>query len=393
MNRYLTLDDVDVNGRTVLVRSDLNVPLDDGEVGDDFRLRMALGTITRLREAGARVVVCSHLGRPKGVDPAFSLAPVAARMTEIAGYPVTHIGATVGEVAIAGVNHAGHGDVVLLENTRFEPGETANDDTLADEFAGLCDIFVQDAFGSAHRAHASTVGVAERVQSVAGPLVVSELGALGRFLGDTDRPYVVILGGAKISDKLGVVKSLLGRADTMLIGGGMCFTLMKASGLDVGNSLVEDDMLEEVGTILAGPDGHKIRLPSDIVIADRFAEDAPARIVSAGDIPDESLGLDIGPATVDAFKEVIAGAASLFWNGPMGVFEWEAFRHGTAQIARAVADCSGFTAVGGGDSVAALRILGLEDDVSHLSTGGGASLELLEGTELPGIEVLERWVK
>ena len=393
MNRYLTLDDVDVNGKTVLVRSDLNVPLDDGEVGDDFRIRMALGTITRLREAGARVVVCSHLGRPKGVDPAFSLAPVAARMTEIAGYPITHIGATAGEVAITGVNHAGPGDVVLLENTRFEPGETANDDTLADKFAGLCDIFVQDAFGSAHRAHASTVGVAERVQSVAGPLVVSELNALGRFLGDTDRPYVVILGGAKVSDKLGVVKSLLARADTMLVGGGMCFTLMKANGLDVGDSLVEDDMLEEVGTILAGANGHKIRLPSDIVIADRFAEDAEARIVSAGDMPEGSLGLDIGQATVEAFKEVIAGASSLFWNGPMGVFEWEAFRHGTEQIARAVAGCPGFTAVGGGDSVAAVRTLGLEDAVSHLSTGGGASLELLEGAELPGIEVLERWVR
>ncbi|HSJ26634.1 MAG TPA: phosphoglycerate kinase [Acidimicrobiia bacterium] len=393
MNRYLTLDDVDVAGRTVLVRSDLNVPLADGEVGDDFRIRMALDTITKLRNAGARVVVCSHLGRPKGVDPAFSLRPVAKRMTELAGYPVTHVPATVGPVAIDAVNHASTGDVVLLENTRFEPGETKNDDTLSDEFAGLCDLFVQDAFGSVHRAHASTVGVAERVKSVAGPLLVSELTALGRFLSDTERPYVVILGGAKISDKLGVVNSLLPRTDTMLIGGGMCFTFMKANGLDVGSSLVEEDMVDDVREILAGVDGHKIRLPADIVVADRFAEDASHRIVAAGDIPDDWLGLDIGPRTVEAFREVIAGAASLFWNGPMGVFEWEAFRAGTEQVARAVATNSGFTAVGGGDSAAALRTLGLENAVSHLSTGGGAGLELLEGTDLPGVEVLERWVE
>ncbi|MEX2280736.1 MAG: phosphoglycerate kinase [Acidimicrobiia bacterium] len=393
MNRYLTLDDVDVTGRTVLVRSDLNVPLDDGEVGDDFRIRMALGTITRLRQAGARVIVCSHLGRPKGADPDYSLAPVARRMSELAGYEVTHIPATVGAAAIEGVNQATTGEVVLLENTRFEPGETENDDGLADEFASLCDVFVQDAFGSVHRAHASTVGVAERVQSVAGPLLVSEITSLGRFLGDPERPYVVILGGAKISDKLGVVKSLLPQTDTMLIGGGMCFTFMRADGLEVGASLVEEDMLEEVGEILAGAHGRKIRLPSDIVIADRFAEDAEHRTVSAGDMPDGWMGLDIGPETVETFNEVIAGAASVFWNGPMGVFEWEAFRTGTEDVARAVADCSGFTAVGGGDSAAALRTLGLEDKVSHLSTGGGAGLELLEGAELPGIKVLGRWVK
>lgn len=393
MNRYLTLDDVDVAGQTVLVRSDLNVPLKDGSVGDDFRIRMAMGTITRLRDAGARVVVCSHLGRPKGPDQAYSLEPVAQRMTELTGYEVAHIPATVGEVAISGVNKAGAGEVVLLENTRFEPGETTNDDTLADEFAGLCDIFVQDAFGSVHRAHASTVGVAERVTSVAGPLLVSELTALGRFLGDPDRPYVVILGGAKISDKLGVVKSLLPRTDTMLIGGGMCFTFMRANGNDVGSSLVEEDMIEAVGDLLVGPDGHKIHLPSDIVIADRFAEDAESQTVSAGDIPEGWMGLDIGPDTVEAFNEFIAEARSVFWNGPMGVFEWASFRAGTENVARAVADCPGYTAVGGGDSAAALRTLRLENEVSHLSTGGGAGLELLEGAELPGVKVLEKWVK
>jgi phosphoglycerate kinase len=392
MKRFLTLHDVDVAGKTVLVRSDLNVPLEDGEVGDDFRIRMALHTITVLRDAGARVVVCSHLGRPKGPDPSLSLAPVARRMSELAGYPVTHIPATVGEAATAGVNKASTGDVVLLENTRFEAGETSNDDTLADELAGLCDIFVQDAFGSVHRAHASTEGVAQRVRSVAGPLLVSEVESLGRFLGDPERPYVVILGGAKISDKLGVVKALLPRTDAMLIGGGMCFTFMKANGNPIGASLVEDDMVEAVGEILAGPDGNKIRLPSDIVIADRFAKDAAHRTISAGDIPDEWLGLDIGPDTAAKFAEIISTAESVFWNGPMGVFEWEPFRAGTETIAHAVADSAGFTAVGGGDSAAALRVLGLEDEVSHLSTGGGAGLELLEGAELPGIEVLKRWV-
>jgi phosphoglycerate kinase len=376
----------------VLVRSDLNVPLDGGEVGDDFRIRMALPTITRLRDAGAKVVVCSHLGRPKGADPAYSLAPVSRRMSEIAGFPVTQVSATVGDVAIAAINQAEPGDVLVLENTRFESGETSNDDGLSDALAGLCDLFVQDAFGSVHRAHASTVGVAERVKSVAGPLLVSEVRSLARFLGDTERPYVVILGGAKISDKLGVVKSLLPRTDTLLIGGGMCFTFLKADGLPVGDSLVEDDMLEEVGMLMSGPDGHKIRLPSDVVIADRFAADAAHRTVAVGDIPDEWLGLDIGPQTVESFREVIRGAESLFWNGPMGVFEWEPFRSGTEQIAQAVADCSGFTAVGGGDSAAALRTLGLDDAVSHLSTGGGAGLEMLEGAELPGVKVLERWV-
>jgi phosphoglycerate kinase len=393
MNQFLTLDDVDTAGRTVLVRSDLNVPLDDGAVGDDFRIRMALPTISRLRQSGAKVVVCSHLGRPKGPDRAFSLAPVAARMSELAGYEVTHVGATVGATATNAVNAAGGGEVLLLENTRFEEGETKNDPGLADYFAGLCDLFVQDAFGSVHRAHASTVGVAERVRSVAGPLLVAEVKSLSRFLVDTERPYVVILGGAKISDKLGVVRSLLPRTDTMLIGGGMCFTFMRAEGHGIGSSLVEEQMVPDVRELLAGEHGHKIRLPADIVIADRFAEDANHRTVAAGDMPDEWLGLDIGPATVNAFAEVIAGAASVFWNGPMGVFEWEAFRQGTEDIALAVAACSGFTAVGGGDSAAALRLLGLEGQVSHLSTGGGAGLELLEGTELPGVKVLERWVE
>lgn len=391
MPKYLTLDDISVSERTVLVRSDLNVPLEDGEVGDDFRIRMALPTIQRLRDAGAITVVCSHLGRPKGVDPAYSMAPVAARMSEVAGFEVLPVGAVVGDEVQQAVSDAGPGDVLVLENTRFEPGETKNDPDLADRLASLADVFVQDAFGSVHRAHASTVGVAERIRSAAGPLLVAELESLGRFLGAPERPYVVVLGGAKVSDKLGVIENLLPKVDTMLVGGGMCFTLLAARGYEVGSSLVEEDQVDSVRSLLDGPHGDRIRLPSDVVVADAFAEDAAPRIVAADEIPADMMGLDIGPETAESFSEVIRGAQSVFWNGPMGVFEWENFRAGTEAVAKAMAECGGFTAVGGGDSAAALRMLGMEDRVSHLSTGGGAGLELLEGKELPGVAVLERW--
>jgi phosphoglycerate kinase len=390
--RYLTLDDLEPAGRRVLVRSDLNVPLDGGAVTDDFRIRSSLGTITRLREAGAVVVVCSHLGRPKGVDPTFSMAPVAARMSEVGGFEVRKLDAVVGPEVEAAVGSGRPGDVFLLENTRFEPGETKNDPALSDGLAALTDLFVQDAFGSVHRAHASTAGVAERVRSAAGPLLVAELESLGRFLGDPDRPYVVVLGGAKISDKLGVITNLLPKVDSMLIGGGMCFTLMAARGDEIGSSLVEEDRIDEVRAILEGSDGHKISLPIDIVVADRFAEDATPSVVDASGIPAGSMGLDIGPGTAEAFGRVIAEAGSVFWNGPMGVFEWASFRTGTETLAAAMAASPAFTAVGGGDSAAALRQLGLEGAVSHLSTGGGAGLELLEGKQLPGVAVLERWV-
>ncbi len=389
---YLTLDDLDVDGRRVLVRSDLNVPLEDGQVTDDFRIASALGTINRLRQSRARVIVCSHLGRPKNREPEFAMDPVAARMSELGGFPVRKLSGVVGPGVDKAVAEMLPGEVVLLENTRFEPGETKNDPTLATEFARLAELFVQDAFGSVHRAHASTVGVAEKVRSAAGPLLVSEVEALGRFLTDPERPYVVILGGAKISDKLGVIRNLLPRVDSMLIGGGMCFTLMAAKGIPVGKSLVEEDQIDNVGELLSGPDGSRIVLPTDFVIANRFAEDAPPRVVGAREIPAESLGLDIGPETANAFAAVVRGAKSVFWNGPMGVFEWEAFRAGTETVARALVECDGFTAVGGGDSAAALRVLDLEDKVSHLSTGGGAGLEMLEGKELPGMAALKKWV-
>lgn len=393
MPRYLSLDDLDLDGVRVLVRSDLNVPLDNGAVADDFRIRMALGTVERLRNTGSVTVVCSHLGRPMGVDPDLSLAPVAEKMSELGGFEVGLVRAVVGEKAEAAVAAAGAGEVLLLENTRFDPGETSNDDATADGLAKLADVFVQDAFGSVHRAHASTVGVAERLRSAAGPLLQAELESLGRLLGDPDRPYVVVLGGAKVSDKLAVIDNLLPKVDRMLIGGGMCFTLLAAHGHPVGDSLVEEDQVEAVGALLAGPNGDRIVLPTDIVAAESFDAEADSEVVGAGAIPAGSIGLDIGPDSAAAFAAEVREAGSVFWNGPMGVFEWERFRGGTEAVAEALAACPGFTAVGGGDSAAALRLLGREDDVSHLSTGGGAGLELLEGKELPGVAVLERWVR
>jgi phosphoglycerate kinase len=376
LTKYLTLEDVDVEGRSVLVRSDLNVPLDDGDVSDDFRLRSALPTLERLVAAGAAVTVCSHLGRPKGADPALSLEVVARRMDELSEHDV---------------RFAAPGDITVLENTRFDDGETRNDPNTARRLADGFDMFVQDAFGSVHRAHASTVGVAEILESVAGPLLDAELKALGRFLKDPEHPYTVVLGGAKVSDKLGVIENLLPHVDRMLIGGGMCFTFLAARGFEVGKSLVQEDMMETVCDLLEGPAGHKIVLPVDIAVGDEFSEEATRHVVLSSEMPKDSIGLDIGPETGGGFWELIETSRSVFWNGPMGVFEWESFRNGTEHVARAMADCDGFTVVGGGDSAAALRLLGLEDAVSHLSTGGGAGLELLEGRILPGVAVLERW--
>ena len=391
MRRYLTIDDLGGPGRRVLVRSDLNVPLKDGAITDSFRIEAALETVQRLREARAKVILCSHLGRPKAREPEFSMAPVTQRLAELGGFSARQARDVVGSGVERMVSDLMPGEVLVLENTRFEPGEAKNDPQLAFELSQLADVFVQDAFGSVHRAHASTVGVAERVRSAAGPLLVREIEALGRFVADPDRPYVVVLGGAKVSDKLGVIKNLLPKVDSMLIGGGMCFTLMKAQGLEVGDSLVEDDFVEEAKALLNAPNGDKLVLPSDLIVADRFAAEAGTKVSAAGAIPGSWLGLDIGPETGELFAQIVTGASSVFWNGPMGVFEWEAFRSGTASVATALAACQGFTAVGGGDSVAALGLLGLEDRVSHVSTGGGAGLEFLEGKELPGIAVLARW--
>ncbi len=390
MSRLPTLADIDVAGRRVLLRADLNVPLRDGAVADDFRIRSSLPTIHRLRDLGAQVVVCSHLGRPKGVDPEFTMAPVSVRLGELGGFPVEQISGVAGPEVVAQVAAVPQGTVAVLENTRFEEGEKANSPELSAALAALADVFVLDAFGSSHRAHASTVGVAELLPSVAGPLLEAEVNALQRLLVDPARPYVVVLGGAKVADKLGVMRHLLPKVDRMLIGGGMCFTLLAGQGHPVGDSLLDADRIGEVGELLEEY-GDRIVLPSDIVIADRFAADAVPVVVPAHAIPDGTIGLDIGPDTIATFGEIIESAGSLFWNGPMGVFEWEAFRAGTAGVAEAAARCPGFSVIGGGDSVAAIRMLGKDDEVAHVSTGGGAGLEMLEGATLPGLAGLERW--
>ncbi len=388
----LTLDDVDVKGRRVLLRSDLNVPLSNGEVADDFRVQATLPTIDRLRRSGATVVVCSHLGRPDGrlVDK-LRMAPVAVTLSELGGFPVVAARDTVGPDAHRLVERAGPGEVILLENTRFHPGETADDQDYAAALAELGDLFVLDAFGSAHRAHASTSGVAILLKSVAGPLLLSELRAFGNLLEDPPRPFTVVLGGAKVSDKLPLLQALAPKVDAVLVGGGMCFSLLAAEGYEVGKSLLDDDCLDSLTELLRGETGDRIVLPLDVVVAERFSPDATPRQVDAARMEDGFLGLDIGSRTTELFADVIAGSGSVFWNGPMGVFEWEAFRAGTEAVAVAVAESDAFTVVGGGDSVAALRLLGREADPSHLSTGGGAGLELLQGLTLPALSALEKW--
>ena len=392
MQPFLTLADMELEGLRVLLRSDLNVPLAERAVADDFRLRATLPTVELLRNSGAVVVVCSHLGRPGGrVDEDLRMAPVAAALAEIGGFPVTAARDTVGPDAGRLVESALPGEVIVLENTRFHPGETTNDPGYATSLARWGDVFVLDAFGSAHRAHASTTGVATHLRSAAGPLLVRELEAFRVLMDDPPRPFTVLLGGAKISDKLPLIRALLPRVDAMLVGGGMCFSLLAAEGYEVGNSLVEPDFLDPLGEMLRGEAGDRILLPVDVVVADRFAPDAPATILDVTAMENDLAGLDIGPRTAELFGNVIAGSKAVFWNGPMGVFEWESFRSGTASVAAAVATSDAFIVAGGGDSVAALRLLSREGDLTHLSTGGGAGLELLEGRTLPGVEALGRW--
>ncbi len=386
------IDTLDVAGRRVLLRADLNVPLDGSGVADDLRISESLPTIRALAGAGARVVVMSHLGRPKGrVSEELRLEPVAVRLTELLGAPVAAATDVVGEDARRTVDALDDGQVALLENLRFEPGEEANDDVFADALAALGDAYVDDAFGAAHRAHASVVGVPARHEQKAGGLLLGkELSALSRLLDDAPRPFVAILGGAKVSDKLGVIDSLLQRVDRLLIGGAMCFTFLRAQGFRVGSSRVEDDQLDIVTGLLerAEQRGVELLLPVDVIAADGFDADADHRRVSADDIPDGWMGLDVGPETVERFAAALGDAGSVLWNGPMGVFEWDAFAAGTEGVARAVVACNGFTVIGGGDSAAAVRKLGVSEQVSHVSTGGGASLEFLEGRELPGVAAL-----
>jgi phosphoglycerate kinase len=379
--------DLDVRDKRVLVRVDFNVPVQDGEVTDDTRIRRAMPTIRHLLEEGARPILISHLGRPKGEpDPKYAMDPVAARLQELLGEPVKKLDAAVGpEVEEALEDWDGRG-VVLLENSRFYPGETSNDPEFADQLAALADLYVNDAFGAAHRAHATTVGVAERQLAAAGFLMEEEIDYLDKVLKDPERPFVAILGGAKVSDKLGVIESLLATADSLLIGGAMCFTFFKAQGYEIGNSLVEDDYLEEAKRLMEEA-GDRLVLPGDVVVAEAM-EDAESETVPVDGIPVGKMGLDIGSKTVDLFSEHISGASTIFWNGPMGVFEIDAFAKGTEGVARTVAESGVTSVVGGGDSVAAVNTLGLEDRMSHISTGGGASLEYVEGKDLPGIAVL-----
>lgn len=389
-----SLDELDPAGRTVLVRADLNVPLDGTQIVDELRIVSSIPTIQRLRDAGARVVLMSHLGRPKGqVVEELRLQPVADRLSALLETDVRYAQDTVGPQAHATVADLADGGVALLENLRFDPGETANSPEFADALASLGEMYVDDAFGAAHRAHASVVGIPPRVaQSAAGLLLESELRALSRLLESPESPFVAILGGAKVSDKIAVIESLLPRIDHLLIGGAMCYTFLGACGGDVGRSRVEEDQFSTAKDLMNKASQHEVQihLPSDIVAAADFEEDADHRVVPADSIPKGYLGLDIGPDTTKAYAAVVEQAQTVLWNGPMGVFEWDAFASGTKGVAQAMADSDAFTVIGGGDSASAVRQMGLDDAFSHVSTGGGASLEFLEGNVLPGVAALRR---
>ena len=387
-----TLRDLgDLNGKRVLVRVDFNVPLQNGRVTDDMRIGAALPTIQELRGRGARIVLVSHLGRPKDREASLSLTPVARRLSELIGAPVRLAPGVVGDDVRAAVDELGPGGVLLLENVRYEPGETKNDAELARALADLADVYVDDAFGAAHRAHASTEGVARLVsEHAAGFLLEREVGTLTQVLEDPARPLVSVLGGAKVSDKIGVIDRFLQTADTILIGGAMCFPFLAARGHAVGDSLcAEEDVALAARTLESVAQARaELLLPVDLVLGDRFAEDANVREIDGVDVPDGWMGLDIGQQTRDTYADVIAQAGTVFWNGPMGAFELPPFASGTSAVAHAVALASGTTVVGGGDSAAALRQFGLDGEVTHLSTGGGATLELIEGKQLPGVEAL-----
>jgi phosphoglycerate kinase len=388
-----TVRDLEVgDGERVLVRVDFNVPLEGGQVADDARIRAALPTIELLREAGARLILCSHLGRPKGRDPETSLAPVSRRLGELVAGGVQQAPEVIGPEVRRGAERLAPGDALVLENTRWERGETKNDPDLARELAALADAYVNDAFGSCHRAHASTAGVAEFLRpAVAGLLLEREVTTLRGIVEAPERPLVVILGGAKVAGKIDLIDRFLDLADVLLIGGAMCFSFFAAQGKPTGDSLVDDEGIGLARKALEKAESSDCRmlLPVDLVIGDRFDAGAEKRLEDGTDVPDGWMGLDVGPRTVAAYSEEIGRAGTVFWNGPMGAFEMDPFADGTRGVAEAVAGAPGTTVVGGGDSAAALAQFGLADRVDHLSTGGGASLELLEGKQLPGVEVLD----
>jgi phosphoglycerate kinase len=388
-----TIADIDVRGKRVLMRVDFNVPLDpdSGRVLDDTRIRAALPSIEYLREHGARLILCSHLGRPKGVDQSLRLAPVARRLSELLGAPVRTTDDCIGPQVEEAARALGAGDVLLLENLRFHREEEANDPDFARALASLADVYVNDAFGTAHRAHASTAGVAAYLPAVAGFLMEKELTFLGKALANPDRPFAAVIGGAKVSTKMGVLENLLQKVDRLLIGGGMACTFLKAEGYEVGQSLLEEDYVETARQIMerASKRGLALLLPSDVVVGDRFAADARRQQVSAKEIPADWQIMDIGEKTTEAFIDALRDCKTVLWNGPVGVIEFEAFSRGSHRLAEAIAGLDATTIVGGGETVAVVERLGLEDKFSHVSTGGGAALEFLEGRELPGVAALQ----
>ena len=389
-----TIEDIDVKGKKVLARCDFNVPLKDGEITNDKRIVAALPTIKYLMEHGAKVILCSHLGRPKGeYKPEFSLAPVAKRLSEYLGVEVklAEDAEVVGANAKAMAAELKDGEVMLLENVRYRAEETKNEENFSKELASLADVFVNDAFGTAHRAHCSTTGVASYLPAVCGYLIQKEIKFMGGALANPKRPLVAILGGAKVSDKIGVIENLIDKCDTIIIGGGMAYTFMKYLGHNIGTSLLEADWVEKAGEMMkkAEDKGVKFLIPVDNKVGKEYDENTEAKVVSSDDIPDGWMGLDIGPKTQEIFANAIKGAGTVIWNGPMGVSEWDNFAAGTICVAKAVADSGAISIIGGGDSVAAVTKLGFADKMSHISTGGGASLEFLEGKDLPGICALQ----
>ena len=389
-----TIEDIDVKGKKVLARCDFNVPLKDGEITNDKRIVAALPTIKYLMEHGAKVILCSHLGRPKGeYKPEFSLAPVAKRLSEYLGVEVklAEDAEVVGPNAKAMAAELKDGEVMLLENVRYRAEETKNEENFSKELASLADIFVNDAFGTAHRAHCSTTGVAAYLPAVCGYLIQKEIKFMGGALANPKRPLVAILGGAKVSDKIGVIENLIDKCDTIIIGGGMAYTFMKYLGHNIGTSLLEADWVEKAGEMMkkAEDKGVKFLIPVDNKVGKEYDENTEAKVVSSDDIPDGWMGRDIGFKTQEVFADAIKGAGTVIWNGPMGVSEWDNFAAGTISVAKAVADSGAISIIGGGDSVAAVTKLGFADKMSHISTGGGASLEFLEGKDLPGICALQ----
>ena len=389
-----TIEDIDVNGKRVLARCDFNVPLKDGEITNDKRIVAALPTIKYLMEHGAKVILCAHLGRPKGeYKPEFSLAPVAKRLSEYLGVEVklAEDPEVVGANAKAMASELKDGEVMLLENVRYRSEETKNEENFSKELASLADVFVNDAFGTAHRAHCSTTGVASYLPAVCGYLIQKEIKFMGGALANPKRPLVAILGGAKVSDKIGVIENLIDKCDTIIVGGGMAYTFMRYFGHNIGDSLLEADWVEKAGEMMktAEDKGVKFLIPVDNKVGKEYDENTESKIVSSDEIPDGWMGLDIGPETQKLFADAIKGAGTVIWNGPMGVSEWENFASGTISIAKAVADSGAISIIGGGDSVAAVTKLGFADKMSHISTGGGASLEFLEGKDLPGICALQ----